>query len=153
MKKIFLIVLIASSLCNCRTAKPLPNHEPLPEPVEAAPDIVIEKNSGKELTGLWELQKLWGTDNKFTTAPYLDIDFDKKTFGGNTGCNTISGKFTSKENFITVDKEIISTKMACQATTEKSFLSVLLKINKFAVNNNELELSLDDIVLMKFKQK
>ena len=153
MKKIFLIVLIAGSLYNCRTAKPVTKHEPLQEPTKVDPAIVVEKNTGKELTGLWELQKLWGTDNKWSTSPYIDIDFDKKTFTGNAGCNSISGKFTTIENYIAVDKEITSTKMACPGNIEKSFLSVLLKINKFVVNNSELELSQNDIVLMKFKRK
>ncbi len=81
------------------------------------------------------------------------ICFDKKTFTGNTGCNTISGKFTTNENYITVDKEITSTKLACPGNIEKSFLSVLLKINKFVVANGDLELSQNDIVLMKFRRK
>ena len=153
MKKIFLIVLIAGSLYNCRTPKPVTKHEPLEEPAKASSEIEVEKNTGKELTGLWELQKLWGTDNKWTTAPYLDIDFDNKTFTGNTGCNAVSGKFTADEYYIAVDKEIISTRMACPGNIEKSFLSVLLKINKFVVTNGGLELSQNDIVLMKFGRK
>jgi heat shock protein HslJ len=153
MKKISLIILIAVILYNCRTSKPVINHEPVQEPIEAAPEIVVEKNKGIELNGSWELQKLWGTDNNRATAPYLNINFEEKTFAGNAGCNTISGKFTTNENYITIDKEITSTKMACPGNIEKSFLSVLLKINKFVVNDSELELSQDDIVLLKFKRK
>ncbi len=152
MQKLVLIVLTAACLVNCRTAKPVVKAEPVQE-TEAAPSVKNEKNPGEDLTGLWELQRLWGTDNKFTTVPYIAIDFDNKTFTGNTDCNSISGKFITNENYITVDKRITSTKMACPGNIEKSLLSVLLKINKFTVNNNELEMSQNDIVLLKFIKK
>ncbi len=55
MQKIALIVLTAACLVNCRTAKPVVKTEPVQE-TEAAPSVIIEKNPGKDLTGLWELQ-------------------------------------------------------------------------------------------------
>jgi hypothetical protein len=42
--------------------------------------------------------------------------------------------------------------MACSGNYEKSFLSVLLKINKYTINKDELELGQGEIVLMKFKR-
>ncbi len=152
MKKILLIVFVSLSLYSCRTAKPVTRQEPLPDSTIAAPEIVVKKNPGKELTGLWELQRIWGTDNKFITT-YIAIDFDNKTFIGNTGCNSISGKFITNDTYITINKEIISTKMTCPGNIEKSFLSVLLKVNKFHIDNSELEMSQNDIVLLKFNRK
>ncbi len=65
----------------------------------------------------------------------------------------MSGKFAINENYIVINKEILTTKMACTGYNETPFLSVLLKINRYTVDNNVLELSQDDIVLMRFTKK
>ncbi|MEO6455838.1 MAG: META domain-containing protein [Ginsengibacter sp.] len=146
MKNIFLVVLLAVILFNCRSARPVTT----PAVIEPAPEIAVEKTPGIKLNGKWELEKLWGSSNKWNVSPDININFDDKTFTGNTGCNSMSGKFTIKDNFISINKEIITTEMACAGYDERLFLSVLLKINRYVVDNNVLELSQDDIVLMRF---
>lgn len=99
---------------------------------------------------------LFASDNNWAKAPVINFNLNNKTFSGNSGCNTISGKFTINDNYLGFDKEILSTKMACTDANsnrnEKSFLSALLKINKYTLNKDELELGQGEIVLMKFKR-
>ena len=149
MRSIFFITVTAAILFSCKSSKPVL------KPVVAPPvlDTVVEKLVGVELNGNWELQKLWGSEGKWNRTPEINIDFDDRTFAGNTGCNSMSGKFTINENYIAINKEILTTKMACTGYNEYSFLSVLLKINRYAVADNVLELSQDDIVLMRFTKK
>lgn len=111
------------------------------------------KESTISLNGNWELQKLWGSDNKWTKNPVLVMDYDNKTFTGNNGCNNITGKFKLAGNFIAFDKQIISTKMACPGYNESAFNNALLKVNKFSITGEELELSQDYIVLLSFKKQ
>ena len=82
----------------------------------------------------------------------ININLKDKSFTGNSSCNSISGKFTITENYIAFDKNIVSTKLACADNYEKYFLAALLKVNRFNLNKDELELGQGEIVLMKFKR-
>jgi heat shock protein HslJ len=89
-----------------------------------------EKNTATHLNGNWQLQMLFASDS-----------------------NSITGKFAvGTENYIAFDKNFISTKMACTGNYEKAFLSTLLKINRYTINKDELELGQGEIVLMKFRR-
>lgn len=140
MKKIFFFIIIAFSLFSCHSSKNI-----------IAKTAVKEKDSKAFLNGSWQLQMLFASDNKWTANPYINLDLKEKAFSGNSGCNTISGKFTTSDSYIAFDKNIISTKMACASNNnEKAFLAALLKVNKYTITNNELELGQGEIVLMKF---
>jgi heat shock protein HslJ len=86
----------------------------------------------------------------------MNLNLTDRTFSGNSGCNNIKGKFTLMDSYLGFDKNIISTKMACvsavESRYEKAFLSAILKVNKYTINNDELELGQGEIVLMKFKR-
>lgn len=138
MKRIFFIIIIAFSIISCHSSKKITTK------------TVKEKDRSSYLTGNWQLQTLFASDNKWTTNPYINLDLKEKTFTGNSGCNSINGKFTTNDSYIAFDKNIISTKMACAGNTEKAFLAALLKINKYTITNNELELGQGEIVLMRF---
>jgi len=140
MKKIFFFTVFGIALISCHTSK------------TSSGNTVIEKNNATYLNGTWQLQMLFASDNNWTKAPFININLKDKTFSGNSSCNTISGKFTIDENYLGFDRNIISTKMACSGNYEKSFLSALLKINKYTINKDELELGQGEIVLMKFKR-
>ncbi len=117
---------------------------------------VAEKSNTIYLNGNWQLQMLFASDNKWIKIPFIYIDVNNKTFTGNSGCNTISGKLIINKSYLAFDKNMISTEMACvdarSNNDENSFLSALLKINKFFINNDELELGQGEIVIMKFKR-
>jgi heat shock protein HslJ len=99
----------------------------------------------------------FASDNNWMKIPFISIDVNNKTFTGNSGCNDIRGKLIINNSYLAFDKNIISTKMACvyarSKNDENSFLAALLKINKFSINKDELELGQGEIVIMKFKRK
>ena len=134
-------MLVAVNMIACHSSKVTSN---IP---------VIEKGNSKYLNGSWQLQMLFASDNKWDKPPVLNINFGEKTISGNDGCNSFGGKFIIKENYFAIDKQIISTKMVCTINYTKAFMSVLLKINKYTITSNELELGQGEIVLMKFTKK
>ena len=112
--------------------------------VASAPGVAVaipwragrrRRNQGKGasgrsmLEGQWQLQMLFATDNKWTKVPYLSFNLSDSSFSGNSSCNSIRGKFMLADNFIGFDKRIVSTKMACPGSYEKTFLSALLSGN------------------------
>lgn len=143
MRKIFCYLLLAI-LVSCNTKRIT---RVMPKPP------VVTKDIGKELNGTWQLQKLWSSDSKWPKIPTINFDYEQKTFTGNNGCNSLSGKFKLLGSFIAFDKQMISTKMVCPGYNDNAFNNALLKVNKFAFTEGELELSQDDIVLLSFKKQ
>lgn len=113
----------------------------------------LAKVAGSDLNGNWEVQSLWGLQNIKTTGSFIKIDFANKTFTGNTGCNDIAGSFSLKGNLFLIDKNMQVGKNACPSHLDKKFTNMLMKINKYDISNNILELSQDNIVLMTFKKE
>lgn len=149
MKTFFSIILLSAIFISCHSSK---------KSIGTSGNASTENQNLKKLKGAWELETLFASDNKWAKTPYLDFDINEKAVSGFSGCNAIRGKFTTAaENLITFDKNFITTKMACADPavnkTEKVFLSVLPKINKYAATGDEMELSQGEIVLMKFKRK
>lgn len=146
MRYLLIIIIFGQIFISCKSSKTSGN-----KTVEK--DKIVEKPITASLEGNWQLQMLFATDNNWTKAPYIDINLSDNTFTGNSSCNIIKGKFTLNDSYIGFDKNIISTKMACPGSYEKTFLSALLKINKYTINKDVLELGQGDILLMKFKRK
>ena len=143
MSKTFLTIAIAIFLISCHSSKKIPGNE----------NNVTEKNNASGLEGKWQLQMLFATDNKWQRIPYINFTIADKTFSGNTSCNSIRGKFTADGNYLGFDKNFIMTKMACPGGSyENAFLAALLKINRYSINKDELELGQGEIVLMKFNR-
>ncbi len=138
MRNIFFFIVFGVSVISCHTSK------------VSSVKNVVENTNPKSLNGSWKLQMLFASDNNWKIAPYININLKDKTFSGNSSCNSISGKFTISDSYLAFDKNIISTKMACSGNYERSFLEVLLKINKYTLGKDELELAQGEIVLMKF---
>lgn len=145
MRYILVIIILGVVFISCKPSKTSGNKK-----VEK--DKIVEKPMAASLNGNWQLQMLFATDNNWTKAPNININLSDHTFSGNSGCNIIKGKFTLDDNYISFDKNILSTKMACPGSYEKTFLSALLKINKYTINKDGLELGQGEIVLMKFKR-
>lgn len=95
-------------------------------------------------------------ENNRAKVAFVNFNVKENTFSGNSGCNSISGSLILKKNYVGVDKNITSTKMACPdpkpKQDERSFLAALLKINKNSINKQEFELGQGDVVLLKFKR-
>jgi len=146
MRNIFLyIIFFGIGITSCHSSKKT-----------VTESVIVEKKVTPALNGTWQLQMIFASDNNWANAPTMNLNLTDRTFSGNSGCNNIKGQFTLMDSYLGFDKNIISTKMACssgaESRYEKAFLSAILKVNKYTINNDELELGQGEIVLMKFKR-
>ena len=105
----------------------------------------------------WELEYISGPRIAFEglypeEKPTLVFTEKESTYGGNSSCNGYSGKFTKKENTITFG-DAIKTMRFCEGGGEGTFLGMLGKVNKFAIDSDgKLLLLIDDVPMMRFKK-
>ncbi len=104
------------------------------------------------LNGNWQL--LPDTINvagKFIAT--IQFDVAKKTFGGSTGCNRMSGNFTLKGDTLKFDNRMVTTKMACTGYDESMFIQNMLSTNHYIIRNNELFMMNYDKVALRWVRK
>jgi len=112
-----------------------------------------------DLSGTWELDYISGPRIAFeglypNKKPFIKIEVDSNRVSGNTSCNNFFGKLNRDGNNISFKEGLGMTKMACPGQGESTFLSVLEKIDKYAVTNEgtTLNLIMGDIAMMRFKK-
>lgn len=105
------------------------------------------------LEGAWKLVPVLPSDTVTGKIPTITFDLTTKKFGGNTGCNNMSGSFYTSGDSISFNKQIIITKMACPGYNEQGFLESLTKTNRYEIERGELQLLQDRIVLSKWIRK
>jgi heat shock protein HslJ len=105
----------------------------------------------------WELEYISGPRIAFEglypeKKPYIRFTAADNQFGGDSSCNVYSGKYTLKENTIHFG-DAIKTMRWCDGGGEQTFLNMLGKINRFAIDSDgKLLLLKDDIPMMRFKK-
>jgi heat shock protein HslJ len=106
------------------------------------------------LTGIWELRSMPGSANDWRRIPTLVLDVNSGTFTGNTGCNSMSGRFVAQGTSVVFDNEIIITKMGCTGKYDENvFLKNLLMIDNYKINDTMLQLRKLDTIKMSFKRQ
>jgi heat shock protein HslJ len=112
-----------------------------------------------DLSGTWELNFISGTKIAFNglypgKKPQLVFASSAPDeFSGNTGCNSIRGKFKTNDTEIKFDEPIAMTKMFCEGGGEQAFMNMLKKVNIFDLNTNKLTFLVDDVEVMRFSKK
>lgn len=101
----------------------------------------------------WLLKKIH-TDSGIevvNTKAFIKFDEAKQSAGGNGSCNSFGSTTSIEENNISF-KNIFSTKMYCADVqqTENRYFTLLGKVNRFEVKDNQLTLYLDKEVLLEF---
>ena len=101
----------------------------------------------------WSLKKIH-TDagmEEVNTKAFIKLNAEKKSAGGNGGCNSYGSSFSIINNTISF-KNIFSTKMYCEGVQqiEDAFFKQLEKANRFEVKEKELILYYDKEVLLEF---
>lgn len=105
----------------------------------------------------WELEYISGPRIAFEglypdKKPYIMFKESESQFSGNTSCNGYSGKYSKKENNIQFG-DAIKTMIFCEGGGEETFLKMLSKVNKFAIDSDgKLLLLIDDVPMMRFKK-
>lgn len=105
----------------------------------------------------WELEYISGPRIAFDglypdRKPNIMFKEAGSQFSGNTSCNSYSGKYTKKENYIQFGNTM-KTMAFCEGGGEETFLKMLGKINRFSLDSEgKLLLLVDDIPMMRFKK-
>jgi heat shock protein HslJ len=101
----------------------------------------------------WQLTRIEGKEIN-TTKAYIEFNEKDARFGGNTGCNRMSGSFTKTDSSIKFS-QIISTKMFCQDTSEveNAFTRNLEKAARFEIKDGKLYLFADETTVLEFTAK
>lgn len=137
--KYFIFLLVAGYIaCNGSesTANITPNSDSL-----ATTDSMQPVNRDTfTLAGSWYLLPVLPTDTGAGKTPQLNIDLSKKTFTGNTGCNSMSGSFDYTDSTLVFNERIMMTKMACPGYNEQTFIKNLLRTNSFRFEDSVLVL-------------
>ena len=102
----------------------------------------------KSLTSLskndWQLYSLNAQQYKAGEVgkiPKLSFDATKMQVSGNTGCNSLSGLFTSEKDKLSFG-QLATTRMACPSDNiEPQFLDALSKTSKFSIYEGKLVLN------------
>lgn len=106
-----------------------------------------ENKKNETLAGRWQLQPVLASDTSSGKIPVLNFNLKTGQVSGNTGCNTFSGSFILKNNYLSFDKNILSTRFACQGYNEQVFLDNLLKINRYEIKQGVLQLMYNSTIL------
>jgi heat shock protein HslJ len=104
-----------------------------------------EALSHKQLKGKWDVVSInLSQQEKPETMSDVFITFADSSFGGKAPCNHIGGNYRMEGNTISFD-QIISTKMACERTSqENAFINLLdSKVKSYSITDNELLLKDD----------
>lgn len=89
----------------------------------------------------WRLTQLAG--QPALTETEVTLNLDEGTLGGNDGCNSYGGSYTSEGETIIVGKDIISTMMYCNEqiqTQTNAFYQALLDAAMFKLTSEKLSL-------------
>lgn len=91
--------------------------------------------------------------NYWQRVPEMKILADLGIFTGNTGCNSMSGSFNFSGNEMKVNPNIRTSKMACNEYDESAFLTSLVKVDNYSINNGMLELKKGNTTVLTFTRK
>lgn len=98
------------------------------------------------LGGRWYLQPVLPSDTATGRTPWIDLDLNMARFTGNSGCNSMHGKFyfSKADSSLSFADKIVTGKIVCPGYNEPSFLKSLKNTARFKLNNGVLTLVGDD---------
>jgi len=94
----------------------------------------------------WALTQLTGQTD---TGPAITLNLEDARLGGSDGCNSYGGGYTLNGGKLTVDKNLVSTMMACPEPEggmdqEMQYLAALATAATYTVEGNRMELRTAD---------
>jgi heat shock protein HslJ len=110
-----------------------------PVPTLSAPDTTT-------LGGRWYLEPVLPSDTATGKTPWLELNPSLARFSGNTGCNSIQGKFyfSKTDSSLAFNDKIVLSKMACPGYNEPAFLKSLGNTERYKLHKDTLTLIGDD---------
>lgn len=149
MSKIFIMAVLAFSLTNCKSSKETSQKERIESEQVKSVSYMIEENT-------WQLTSFEGKSPEeagfIERIPYVVINKEKGSMGGNSGCNSFSGGVEVTDNTLKLGL-FMSTKMYCDGVPEIEFFKILEGELNYQVENEKLSLTKDGKTVMVFKLK
>lgn len=105
------------------------------------------------INGKWFLQPVLPSDTAAGRYPEIIFHLSRKTFSGNTGCNTMNGSFQRTDTSFVFNEKIRLTKKLCTGYNEQAFLNNLLKTNRYKIEDGVLILLFDMTELSRWTRK
>ncbi len=116
----------------------------------AQKEVFADANS---LEGTWKLMPVLASDTATGRFPVLQFNVSNHSFIGNTGCNSMSGKFKLTGMMLSFNEQEVITKNDCRGYNEDAFMGSLMKVNHYKIEDGVLELMVDQTVLSKWVRK
>lgn len=94
-------------------------------------------------------------DNNLNPANEITLGIEGGRIFGNASCNNYFGEVVVDINigYFSVRNLGLTRKACHKMSAEHYFMSVLDKVNKYKINQGNLELYQDNVLLLKFKKK
>ena len=90
----------------------------------------------------------------WTRIPSVTLNPTTLVFSGNTGCNSMSGSFNFSGKDFKFNKNITTSKMACNEYNEAAFLNALRRADNYSINNEGmLEFRQGQTALLVFRKQ
>ena len=109
-----------------------------------------------KLNQTWELYRMNGdslsSEHYPEGLPYLQFDTRQGRIYGFDGCNDLGATIEVTLDRITIG-EIMTTEKACPDRTGQAFLEKLAQVNAYKVDNQALQLSHHEQVLLDFRRR
>jgi heat shock protein HslJ len=85
----------------------------------------------------------------------IDLRFatDSNRVSGSTGCNHFNGSYTADTAKLLFSPDMALTRMACPGYDEKLFLNAMARVNRYRINEGQLELFHNNDLVMVFARK
>ena len=122
--------------------------------------FVMKKQNATQIQSLyetkWQLKKIHnaGSVEIITSKAFIKFNREKKSAGGNGGCNAFGSTISVSGNTVSF-KDIFSTKMYCEGMqeTEDAYFKQLEKVNRFEIKGKALQLYKDKELLLEFESE
>jgi heat shock protein HslJ len=130
-------------LLACQTPTAVPPHQADPATVAAA---APQPRDTTTLDGTWYLLPVLASDTATGKIPWLTLTLAKSRFTGNTGCNSMHGKFwfSKSDSSLSFGDKFVLSKKACPGYNEPAFLKSLGNTTHYKLRNGILTLIGDD---------
>jgi heat shock protein HslJ len=130
----------------CQNAGDGGSSQPADTSTVASAPITPNVPDTSTLGGRWYLQPVLPSDTAAGQTPWIDLNIDLSRFAGNTGCNSMHGKFyfSKADNSLAFNDKIPISKMACPGFNEIAFLKSLKNTAHYKLRHDTLIFIGDD---------
>ena len=141
MKSLGVAALLFLLACQSPTAGPSQPASPATA-AAAAP----QPRDTTTLNGTWYLLPVLASDTATGKIPWLTLNLAGSRFTGNTGCNSMHGKFwfSNSDSSLSFGDKFAISKKACPGYNEPAFLKSLGNTTHYKLRNGLLTLVGDD---------